>query len=150
MELPDDPKHGDRVQMEDAAFWYVYGEYGWYNEAIDERAVYGYPRLGDRDPESIEISIRKSSRDLVTAIRTVSEGDRVRVNDGNWMTVEDPENGFVDEGFACKYENGSVLYAVRPTNSSDNPPGTFHSPWMRRWDDHSSVGEVGCLEVDWA
>lgn len=134
-----------REQMEEAAFWTVEGAYGLKTWPIDEHAVYGRPGLGDRDGDEIEASVRSASRDLVTAIRTVRPGDRVRVNDRGWMEVTQKH----DEGFVAVLENGSVEYVIQPDNPTDRPPGTFHTPWMRKWDGHGSVGEVGCLEVEW-
>lgn len=146
--VPDAPAHR-YGQCEDCSFWEVMGEYGVEYWPIDPRAVYGHPRLGDRDPGAVGVTVRADHAELVQAIRSVRPGDRVRVNDGGWMDVVEPDGGFVDEGFCARYESGSVLYAIRTSNPSDNPPGTFNSPWMRRWDDHSSAGGVGCLEVDW-
>jgi hypothetical protein len=145
IELPEEAEPGDRVQSEESTFWWVRADNGWCREPIDSHAVYGSPQLGERDPESVSVPIRNASRDLVTAIRTAKSGDRVRVNDNGWMEVVDREG----EGFVAVYENGSVEYLISPRNPSDNPPGTFNNPWMRRYDDYSSVGPVECLEINW-
>lgn len=132
----------DYSQMEHAAFYEV-GRPTHY-EPVDVRAIYGL--AAERVYRHINAPVRKAPRDLVTAIRTAREGDRVRVNAGGWMDV----TGTDDEGFTCVYEDGSVEYAVWPTNPSDNPPGTFDRPWMRRVEGWRSEGAVECLEVDWA
>lgn len=132
-------------QMEDAHFWVAEDDYS-DTAAIDDRAVYGYTRLGGRVGDDIDVPVRNAKRDVVTAIRTVSPGDKVRVNDGSWMDVVRRD----DEGFVAVPENGSAERVVQPTNPSDRPPGTFHSPWMRRVDGYVSEGEVCCLEVDWS
>lgn len=146
MTFPDNPDKGDRFQMEDAAFWWVYGEYGWGTEPIDEHAIYGhaeYYRDGD-----IEVPVRNSLRDKTTAIRTVEPGDRVRINEENWMVAVEPDTGWVDEGFTARFENGEVQYAIR----ANDVGGTHGTPEcrMRRRDDFSSVGIVSCIEVDWS
>lgn len=139
-------------QMEDAAFWEVDGEYGLERRPIDGHAVYGSMVLGGTPKDGDDVPNRRGARDLVTAIRSARPGDRVVVNgDTEWMdVVELPDGQWVDEGFACVPENGSVTYAVRPRNPRDSPPGTFDEPWMRRWDDGRSAGGVDSLEVDWA
>jgi hypothetical protein len=149
MKYREDPDKGDKVQMENAPFWCAYNGSAWYYKPIDNHAVYGSPILADRDKDEIDVSVREGYTSLVTAIRAVHSGDEVRVNDGNWMDVIEPDDGFVDEGFACEYKNGHVTYCVRVRNSLNNPPGTFNSPWMRRWDNYTSQGEVHCLEVKW-
>lgn len=145
---------GGREKMDRAAFWLVEGEYGTRREPVDGRAVYGTPSLGDRDEDEITVPVRKGVSNLIAAIRTLSQrhspkgetpDDRVRVNDGGWMEVVRAD----DEGFVAHYEDGSVDYAIWPTNPSNNPQGTFDHPWMRRVDDWSSAGGVDCIEVDW-
>lgn len=135
-------------QEDDCAFYRVEGEYGIYWEPIDPHAIYGYLHSGDRgdDAGTLDIPVRQFSRSLVTAIREVKPGDRVRVNNNNWMVAVEPDNGFVDEGFAARYENGSVVYAVRV---NDYGGQGYSEHRMRRWDDFSSQGIVSCLEVDW-
>lgn len=138
-----------KEQMEDAAFWRIDGERGWYHKAVDEHAIYGNVTLGERDPEETDLPIRSSPRDLVTAIRTVQPGDRIRVNDKGPMTAVRVKGGSMGEGFVCKYDAGSTLYAIDPSNPSNRPAGTFDLPWMRRWNGYMSHGEVCCLEVEW-
>lgn len=138
--VPDGPHE----QMDDAAFYVLGGDYS-LTEPVDGRAVYGHPVLGDRDASAIGAPVRKSARDLKTAIRSAEPGDRVRVNDGPWLEVTERD----DEGFLAVPENGSVERAVHPDNPRNRPPGTFDLAWMRRADDWTSMGEVACLEVDW-
>jgi len=131
-----------------AAFEVVAGEYGYYNVPIDDHALYG-SEIEANDDIDEEIPVRDSARSLVEAIRTVSEGDRVRVNDGGWMEVVEPEQSFFGEGFVCRYENQAVLHEVMTSNPTNRPEGTFDRCWMRRFPDHASEGPVDSLEVDW-
>lgn len=64
------------VQSDGGGFaWMPDGNGGWYREPVDERAVY-------------------EGRDMVAAIRTISEDDWVHI-DGQWVEVsESDENGF--------------------------------------------------------
>jgi hypothetical protein len=142
--LPDEQYQ----RCEECAFWKVETTYGVERWPIDPHAIYGWPSLGNRE-DDFDVPHRTGMRNIRTAIRSVRPGDRVRVNDDTWMDAVSPDDGCVDEGFAAKFENGSVVYVVRVDNPSNRPPGTFDSPWMRRWDDHTSIGEVNCLEVEW-
>lgn len=141
-----------REQETDCAFWRVdmeavgNGADHVTMEPVDDHAVYGWASLGDRQERDIDVPVRCSTRDLVTAIRCVDTDDRVRVNDGGWMSVVDSRFPAVDEGFAAVYDDGSVVYTIEPM---DGPRGEEGSSWMRRLDDGSSVHEVHCLEVDW-
>ena len=142
-------------QADDCAFWVVEYEHGaMERRPIDDHAVYA---TTDRGLQDRDVPVRTASRDLLTAIRTIGARhnlknhpkDRVRVNGGSWMDVADysETDGWIDEGFIARYENGSVLYAVKANDSRGKvgPP----TPMMRRWDDHSSEGVVNSLEVDW-
>jgi hypothetical protein len=130
------------------AFKVVSGEYGYYNVPIDNHALYG-PEMWANDDIDDEVPVRNDARSLVEAIRTVSEGDRVRVNDRGWMEVVEPDESFFGEGFVCRYENGSVLYEVMTSNPTNRPKGTFDRCWMRRFPGHASEGPVDSLEVEW-
>lgn len=156
--IPDVPD--DRYeQEEDCAFWRIQNERGAIErQPIDDHAIYGRLRGGGRADEDHDVPHRNALRDLTTAIRVLGArhdlkhhpDDRMRVNDGGWMEVVQPQRdgpGFVDEGFLARYEDGSVLYAIRANDHGANlaPPENR----MRRWDDHSSAGVVHCLEVDW-
>lgn len=157
--LNEEHEETRREQLEDAAFWRVFYETSghtetYQHEPIDDHAVYGYLR-----DEAPDVPHRSAPRDLLTAIRTLgsrhdlkhSPDDRVRVNGGSWMEVVSPAEdgaGFVDEGFLARYEDGSVLYAVRAMDMAHRGRDPS-SPRMRRWDDHSSEGLVDYLEVDW-
>jgi len=140
MPVPD----SDCERMEGAAFWKVRTDLGATALPVDTHAVYGSVVLsGNRPPPGVPH--RRGHSNVVTAIRTVRPGDRVRVNDGGWMEAL----GKDDEGFVARYDNGDVRYTVQPANGLNRPVGTFHSPWMRRADDYSSEGEVYSLEVEW-
>lgn len=152
--MPEDPEIGDRFQMENAAFWKVYGEYGWYTEPIDDHAVYGYPRLGDRDPDAIDVSIRTASIDLKTAIRCLGgsreSGIRVRPADNSWyVSVEPHGHKSADEGFLLKKEGDDTICYLEPYGGPRNNRNIFNIPWLREFETGKSRGGVECLEVIW-
>jgi len=139
-------------QSDQAAFWIVDGEYGELKSPIDKHALYGwYKNHYDEVPD---IPIRNYLRTMPTVIRTLgarrNPEDRVRVNGGNWMGIvgSDEVDHYVDEGFLCRYEEGSVVYGVRCNELG--PKGTGGPEHrMRRWDNHASMGIVHCIEVQW-
>lgn len=140
MELPEDPHY----QMEDAHFWKVEGEYGEYYWPIDDHAIYGWLHLGERGDEEFDIPHRNGLREPGVAILALEEGDRVRVNDKNWMVVVDDHFGDP----VVRYENGEVLYELwwsYTPKRMDMEPG----PRMFRQDGHTSAGKISCIEVDW-
>lgn len=113
----------------------------------DGRAVYGYLNIGGREPP-VAPPHYESAGALVDAIRTVVPGDEVNVNDKPFYPAVEPERTPTGEGFVYKPTRGSRR-EVTPTNPSNNPPGTFDSPWIRRLPGYESDGELGVLEVKW-
>jgi hypothetical protein len=113
----------------------------------DDRAVYGFPVLGGREEPS-DYPHYESIGALVDAIREVEPGDRVRVNDKPFYPAVETEQPVMGEGFIYEPDRGARR-EVTVTNPSNNPPGTFDSPWIRRVPDYSSDGELHILEVDW-
>lgn len=113
----------------------------------DPRAVYGYPRMGGRDPPA-DVPLYKDSGALVDAIRNVSEGEMVKVNDRSFAPVVSTRPVETGEGFHFETDRGA-RYEVSPRNPSNNPPGTFDLPWIRRVPGYDSEGELHSLEVKW-
>lgn len=131
-------------QENDCAFYRVEGDYGIHREPIDPHAIYGWLTLGGRANDSFEFPHRNYLRDPETAILAVKEGDRVRVNDNNWMDVTDTTS----DGFVAVYENGHVEYEIWH-HYTPKRLDTNAGPRMFRRDPWRSQGEVHCLEVEW-
>jgi hypothetical protein len=140
MPVPDLPHE----QMEDAAFYEVDGEYGIEYWPVDGRAVYGYLNTGERGDDDFAVPHRNALREPEMAVLALEEGDRLRVNDNNWMVVVDTSKGDP----VARYENGEVLYELwwSYTPSRTN---VRSGPRMFRQDGHESAGHIDCIEVDW-
>jgi hypothetical protein len=113
----------------------------------DRRAVYGFARLGDR-AEPTSVPHYRDSGALADAIRTVEPGDRVRVNDKPFYTAVEGDTS-TGEGFVYETDRGARRQ-VTASNPTNQPQGTFDSPWLRRLPGLDSLGEVNVLEVKWS
>lgn len=141
MNVPDLP----HSQMEDAHFYMICDDYSqlW---PIDDHAIYGWLNLGERGDEEFEIPHRNALREPQTVISALQVGDRVRVNDKNWMVVVD--HHFGDPVVRYVHGNGEVLYELWSYYTPERY-GVEAGPRMFRQDGHSSAGHISCIEVDW-
>jgi len=114
---------------------------------VDNRAVYGFARLGGRE-EPENVPYYRDAGALADAIRTVGPGDEVRVNDDPFYTAVEGDTS-TGEGFVYETDRGARRQ-VTPMNPTNRPVGTFDSPWVRRVPGFDSIGEVGVLEVKWS
>lgn len=135
MPVPDAPHE----QEEESHFWFVDGEY-W---PVDRHAVYGHPS-DDQLPDDDTVPVRNALREPQQAIRSLREGDKVRVNGGGWMDVVGTDLGAP----VVVYENGSVEYQLWDHHTPEKM-NILEGPRMFRADPFRSAGYVECIEVVW-
>lgn len=115
-------------------------------EPVDDRAVYGFPGLAERE-DPTDVPLYRDSGALADAIRTVEPDDEVRVNGNPFYPVVEGDTS-TGEGFVYETSRGARRQ-VTATNPTNQPAGTFDSPWVRRIPGFDSIGELNVLEVKW-